>query len=61
MLQNTMVTSCWGTDKKGLSVVKKSKQEEWKRRLLSLTEQIDYWKEHRTQKLVEVVELFYDQ
>ena len=61
MLQNTMVTSCWGTDKKGLSVVKKSKQEEWKRRLLSLIEQIDYWKEHRTQKLVEVVELFYDQ
>lgn len=39
---------------------KKSKQEEWKKRLLTLVTQIEYWLQNRTDKTVEAVELFYD-
>jgi hypothetical protein len=58
--ENKMISSCWGTDKKGMSIVKKSKKEEWDTRLFVLVNQIDYWMKHRTEKVVEAVELFYD-
>jgi hypothetical protein len=54
------VSSCWGTNQKGMCVVRKSKQSEWKTRLLTLVDQIDYWLEHRTDRTVESVELFYN-
>lgn len=37
------VTSCWGRNKKGISVVKKTKKNEWTERLNILKEQITYW------------------
>jgi Holliday junction resolvasome RuvABC endonuclease subunit len=40
--------------------VKKSKQNEWEKRLETLTEQIDYWLENKTDKMVEIIQLFYD-
>jgi hypothetical protein len=52
------VYSPWGIDGLGLSVVKRAV--EWTRRLAILQEQIQYWIEHRTEKTVEVIELFYD-
>ena len=57
------VTSCWGPNKLGISVVKKSKSEEWAGRLESLREQISYWIEptNRSDRTVTVVELFYDE
>ncbi len=37
------ITSCWGCDKNGICVVKKSKQKELLERLNTLEEQIKYW------------------
>ena len=56
------ITSCWGQNKNGIMVVKKSKVAEWEIRLDSLKEQILYWisPENKNEKTIEVVELFYD-
>jgi hypothetical protein len=56
------VTSCWSLNKLGICTVKKSKQKEWDERLEALRAQIDYWihPENKTEKTVEVVQLFYD-
>ena len=55
-------TSCWGQDKKGICVVKKSKKKEWEERLLCLKQQIEYWinPENVTNKTIESVQLYYD-
>jgi hypothetical protein len=54
--------SCWGTDKNGICVVKKSKKDEWSKRLNALEEQIKYWINpvNQTNKTIEIVQLFYD-
>jgi len=56
------VTSCWSLNKKGICTVKKTKQKEWNERLESLNDQIEYWinPENKTDKTVEMVQLFYD-
>jgi hypothetical protein len=56
----TNITSCWGRDKKGICVVKKTKKNEWMKRLQSLEEQINYWIINRTDKTIETIQLFYD-
>lgn len=58
----TNITSCWGQDKKGLCIVKKSKQNEWNQRLNALEEHINYWitPENTTNKTIETIQLFYD-
>jgi hypothetical protein len=55
------VTSCWGIDGHGMAVVKKTKTKEWSDRLSVLKEQINYWLSNKTDKTVEIVQLFYDQ
>jgi hypothetical protein len=59
----TNVTSCWGPDKNGICVVKKSKINEWSERLNALEEQITYWinPENETNKTIETIQLFYDE
>ena len=56
------ITSCWGQDKKGICVVKKSKKHEWNQRLNVLEERINYWisPENITNKTIETIQLFYD-
>jgi hypothetical protein len=49
-----------GQNSKGVCVVKKSKGEEWKTRLNTLGEHITYWTDHRTDKTLEIIQLFYD-
>jgi hypothetical protein len=56
----TNVTSCWGQDKKGICVVKKSKSKEWTDRLNTLEQHIQYWIENTTNKTVETIHLYYD-
>ena len=58
----TTITSCWGQDKKGLCVIKKSKKNEWIQRLNVLEEQINYWinQANKTNKIIETIQLFYD-
>ncbi len=56
------ITSCWGLNGKGICTIKKTKQKEWDDRLESLKTQIEYWinPENKTDKTIEVVQLFYD-
>jgi len=57
-----IISSCWGQDKKGICVVKKSKKDEWTQRLNVLVNHIKYWinPENRTNKIIEIIQLFYD-
>ena len=59
----TNITSCWGQDKKGICIVKKSKKSEWTERLNTLEEHIKYWikPENTTNKTIEIIQLYYDQ
>jgi hypothetical protein len=56
------ISSCWGLNKKGICVVKKSKKTEWTQRLNTLKEHINYWitPENITNKTIETIQLFYD-
>jgi hypothetical protein len=56
------ITSCWGRNKKGICVVKKSKKDEWMQRLQVLEEHINYWINplNITDKTIETIQLFYD-
>ena len=58
----TNITSCWGQNKKGICVVKKSKKDEWEERLKVLENNIRYWiePENITNKTIETIQLFYD-
>jgi hypothetical protein len=58
----TNITSCWGIDKRGMCVVKKSKISEWTERLNALEKHINYWinPENITNKTIETIQLFYD-
>ena len=57
------ISSCWGMDKKGMCVVKKSKKTEWDSRLNLLEEKIKYWTNplNISSKLIETEKLFYDE
>jgi hypothetical protein len=56
------ITSCWGTNQNGICVVKKSKKREWEERLSTLEQQVTYWidPENKTDKTIEVIQLYYD-
>jgi predicted P-loop ATPase len=56
----TKIASCWCVNKKGLCVVKPTKKTEWAHRLHILGETIEYWLTHRTDKTIEIIQLFYD-
>jgi len=60
--QENKITSCWGVNQNGICVVKKTKKKEWDERLNSLKDQINYWTDpnNKTDKTIEVVQLFYD-
>lgn len=58
----TSIGSCWGINNQGICIVKKNKKEEWHQRLSVLEEHINYWinPENKTDKMIEVIQLFYD-
>jgi plastocyanin len=58
-LGDTKITSCWGKNIQGICVVKPSKKVEWEQRLNILGETIYYWITHRTDKMIEIIQLFY--
>ena len=59
-INNNKITSCWGLNKNGICVVKKQKINEWNERLNNLKSQIEYWLNNRTDKIIEIIQLFYD-
>jgi hypothetical protein len=58
---NTKVKSCWKFNKHGIVYVPKNKESEWSLRLLSLKTQIEYWLNHQTYKMIETVQLYYNE
>jgi hypothetical protein len=54
-------TSCWTINKvtSGILYVPAKKKKEWEHRLKVLNNQIDYWKENKPCKTIEMIELFY--
>jgi hypothetical protein len=54
------ITSCWSINGNGVCVVKKTKSDEWLARLAALKDSVSYWLENKTDKMVEVIQLFYD-
>lgn len=54
------ITSCWLLNGKGICTIKKTKQKEWNERLEALKSQIGYWIDNKTEKTIEIVQLFYD-
>jgi hypothetical protein len=53
------ITSCWAMNKQGITALKKCKVAEWATRLKGLSEQIQHWADHPTEKTVELIALFY--
>jgi hypothetical protein len=52
------VKSCWKLD--GNGIMKLNDEKEWSNRLSCLDNQLNYWINNKTDKLLEVVQLFYD-
>jgi hypothetical protein len=57
-----VMTSCWALNGNGICTVKKTKAKEWTQRLEALRTQIEYWTniENKTDKTIEIIQLFYD-
>jgi Holliday junction resolvasome RuvABC endonuclease subunit len=58
--KDNKVTSCWANNKLGICTVKKTKEKEWTQRLEALKDQVENWLENKTEKTIEIVQLFYD-
>ena len=54
------ITSCWRINKQGVIQIMKTKMSEWEERINILNQQIQYWIDNKTDKTIEIIELFYD-
>ena len=54
------ITSCWKTNKQGVIQIMKTKMSEWEERINILNQQIQYWIDNKTNKTIEIIQLFYD-
>jgi hypothetical protein len=54
-----LIKSCWKADRFGILKISKLKKIEWEERLNCLKNQIEYWSQNKTDKILEIVELFY--
>ena len=60
-IRDIKIKSCWIMNKQsGILYVPKIKQTEWDKRLFILKEMVEYWIHQRPEKMVEIVQLFYD-
>ena len=59
LVKDKRISSCWILNKKGLCVIKELEQKE---RLSALSQQIEYWinPSNKTDKIVEIIQLFYN-
>lgn len=53
------VKSCWKVNKLGIMQITKAKEGEWHHRINCLKEQIHYWVDNPSEKMVEIIQLFY--
>lgn len=56
----SVIKSCWKLNKQGMICISSSNQNLWMKRLGVLKEQIQYWMDNSSDKMVEIVQLFYD-
>jgi len=61
MRSGVKIKSCWSMNSQGISVVNKNDNREWKTRLQSLVTQLQYWIDNKTEKIIEIVQLYYDE
>jgi hypothetical protein len=54
------ISSCWRTNKQGVIQIMKTRMTEWKERINILNQQIQYWIDNKSNKTIEIIELFYD-
>jgi hypothetical protein len=53
------ITSCWKSNYLGIIQINKTKENEWNERIKSLIAEIQYWIDNKTDKTIEIIELFY--
>lgn len=58
---NNKITSCWSINKKGICTIKKTKLKEWTVRLELLKDMVTYWLNNKSDKTIEIIQLFYNQ
>ena len=56
--KNIKINSCWKINNKG--ILKLENKYNWSCRLETLKEQINYWINNKTEKMVEIIQLYYD-
>ena len=54
------VKSCWTVNSKGLCTINLKQIKDWESRLTALVDQIRYRSVHKTDKTIEIIQLFYD-
>lgn len=54
------ISQCWRTNKLGVIQIMKTRITEWKERINILNQQIQYWIDNKSNKTIEIIELFYD-
>jgi len=57
--EDVLVKSCWKLNKLGIMTIVKNKQNEWEQRIDKLKQQIQYWIDNPSEKIIEIIELFY--
>ena len=53
------IQSCWAINKSGLMTVKKDQEKQWKDRIDTLMNQIQFCVDNPTEKTIDKIELFY--
>ena len=55
-----LIKSCWSYSKEGLSIINRNKRDEWKNRLETLKNTIQFNLENEPKKEVDITYLYYD-
>ena len=58
-LKGKRIPSCWKLNKLGVVHIPKDQQNAWNNRIQQLLDTIQYWIENKSEKQIEIVELFY--
>ena len=59
-IENKKIQSCFGYDTKGMCKLKPKYIKEWQTRLNTIKETILYWTENKTNKTIEIIQLYFD-
>jgi len=58
---NEKIASCWKCNKQGVMQLSNKSMSGWTQRLSSLKAQIEYWTNNKTEKTIEIIQLYYDE